>query len=107
GSAIGDADFMATNGVLTFLPGQTNLLLAIPVLGDLLSESNEFFSVRLSSPTNATFKDFLARATILDNDPLPALTLADASAEENPAGPTNLTFVALLSAPSGRTITDT
>jgi hypothetical protein len=68
GSAVAGLDYVATNGVVTFAPGETNVALPIPVLGDLSSESNEFFSVLLSSPTNALLADAVGRATILDND---------------------------------------
>jgi uncharacterized repeat protein (TIGR01451 family) len=104
GSAVAGLDFVETNGVLTFLPGQTNLPMAIRVLGDLLSESNEFFSVRLTNPTNGTLADALGRATILDNDPLPALTILDAAVTENDLGPTNALFDVFLSRVSGRTV---
>jgi uncharacterized repeat protein (TIGR01451 family) len=104
GSAGADADYVETNGVVTFLPGETNLPLAVLVRGDFLSESNEFFSVRLFSPTNTTLGDALARVSILDNDPLPSLAIADASVSENATGPTNAVFAVTLSAASGRTV---
>jgi hypothetical protein len=105
GSAIGGLDFVTTNGVLSFAPGETNVVLGIAVLGDVLSESNEFFSVRLFNPTNATLTDALGRATIQDNDPLPALSISDAAVAENAAGPTNAIFTVSLNATSGRTVT--
>ncbi len=69
GSATGGLDFMPTNGSIHFALGETNQTIPVAVFGDLLSESNETFFVRLSDPTNATLGRGLGRATILDNDP--------------------------------------
>jgi hypothetical protein len=121
GSASGSSDFTPTNGLLSFDPGQTNQTISVPVLGDVLSESNETFYVRLLNPTNATLGRALGRATIQDNDPLPTLDLQaptspdggvasqvpspPASVLEPASGTTNVLFDVLLSQPSGRTVT--
>lgn len=104
GSA-GSLDFIATNGVLTFAPGETNQVIIVPVLGDTLSESNETFSVRLSAPANAVLGDALGLGTILDNDPLPALSIGNATVVQVPGATTNAVFRVELSTVSGRTVT--
>src|SRR5207247_1956713 len=53
-TATAGADYMPTNGVVTFAPGTTNRTIAVAVLGDLLNETNETFLVNLTSATNAT-----------------------------------------------------
>ena len=41
GSALAGTDYIATNGLLTFNPGVTNLTITVPVLGNTLYESNK------------------------------------------------------------------
>ena len=104
GSA-GNLDYIATNGVLTFAPGETNHIISVPVLGDTLSESNETFSVRLSAPANAVLGDAIGLGTILDNDPLPALSIRDSQSVQSSTATTSATFRVELSEISGRTVT--
>ena len=68
GSALTGLDFVATNGLLQFLPSQTNLSIAVAVLGDLLFEGNENFNVLLSNPVNATLSRTNAVGTIVDDE---------------------------------------
>jgi hypothetical protein len=63
-----ESDFVPTTGTITFSPGQTALLVVIPIVGDRLSESDETFFINLSNPTNATLNDAQAVVTIVDND---------------------------------------
>jgi serralysin len=104
GSA-GALDYVATNGALTFAPGETNQIIAVPVLADTLSESNETFSIRLSAPTNALLGDAIGVGTILDNDPVAAISIHDTEVVQASTATTNATFRVLLSAVSGRTVT--
>jgi uncharacterized repeat protein (TIGR01451 family) len=53
GSAVAGTDYIATNGLLTFNPGATNLTITVPIPGNTLYESNKSFYVSLSDPTNA------------------------------------------------------
>ncbi len=65
-----------SNLLLTFVPGgpltQTVL---VPVFGDNSAELNETFVVNLSSPIGATLLDGQGLGTILNDDPLPTLTI--------------------------------
>jgi ribosomal protein L35AE/L33A/urease beta subunit len=58
GSAVGSppppGDYISQSGTVTFLPGETAKQIVIQVVGDVIIESNETFSVNLSNPTNAT-----------------------------------------------------
>ena len=54
GTATAGADYTATTGTLTFIPGDTSETFNIPILADTVDEVNEVFSVTLSSPSNAT-----------------------------------------------------
>ena len=66
---------------VTFLAGETSKLVVIPstaTTNDDTYEGNETFTVTLSAPSNATLdKDATAaKGTIIDNDPMPSLSLA-------------------------------
>src|SRR5205814_2135804 len=55
GSAtVADDDYRATAGTLTFAPGVTTQTISVPIVGDATYEHDETFSVRLSSPQNAS-----------------------------------------------------
>ena len=69
GTAIADADYAATEGRLTFAPGQTEATLAVTVFNDALDEGDETLTVALSNPTNATIATSTATGTITDDDP--------------------------------------
>jgi len=51
GTATAGSDYTATNGTLTFLAGETNQTITVPILNDGLVESTETFTVTLSNPT--------------------------------------------------------
>ncbi|MEY2408413.1 MAG: hypothetical protein QOF48_1083, partial [Verrucomicrobiota bacterium] len=104
-ASAGVADFSATNGLLTFVPGETNQVIAVPVHGDTLSESNEIFIVHLSFPTNAAIGDATGIGTIVDDDPLPALSISDVTVAQLGNATTNAVFHVHLSTPSGKTVT--
>ena len=87
------------------LAGTTSQTINVPVIGDTLSESNETFFVNLTRAVNANIVAAQGTGTILDDDALPALTIADARGTELDAGARNMTFNVRLSVPSGRTVT--
>lgn len=68
GTALAGSDYIATNGVLTFLPGVQTQFIRVVILSDTLSEPDETFTVRLINPTNATLGTAIASVTILDDD---------------------------------------
>jgi hypothetical protein len=103
GSATSGVDFTAVFGTLTFSPGVTTQTITVPIVGDTLNEAIETFQVVLSSPTNATVgSSSLVR--ILNDDPLPALSISDASLNEGNSATVNAVFNLSLSAASGRTV---
>ncbi|MGH1492835.1 MAG: Calx-beta domain-containing protein, partial [Acidimicrobiales bacterium] len=87
GTAIGGtaspADFQRVNGsptsgpLLTFLAGETTKTVSIKIFGDTEDENDEQFNVQLYAVTNATFLDDNATVTIVDNDTLPRISIAD------------------------------
>src|SRR5690606_37058422 len=68
GTATAPGDYTATNGTLTFAPGETTKTIAVPVVGDTAIEPNETFFVNLSNPTNATIADGQGIGTITNDD---------------------------------------
>lgn len=73
GTATSGADYQATSGTLTFAPGEIAKTIPVAVIGDMLTEFSETFSLNLSNPTNATIADGEGLGTIVDDDPIPVL----------------------------------
>ncbi len=100
GSAVAGRDYVSVaGGRITFNPGTTNQVVRVPVIGDVWNEANEVFFLTLQNPTNGTLGMAQAAGTILNDDPVPALTVADASTAEGHSGTSPLTFALALSAP--------
>ena len=94
----------------TIAAGKTSLLVRTPIINDLLSEAPETFTL-IASRTAGTVRSTPGPAgtavatgtgTILDNDPLPGLTINDVTVNE---GAGTATFTVNLSAASGQTVT--
>jgi subtilisin family serine protease/subtilisin-like proprotein convertase family protein len=105
GTATVAADYVAAGGTLTFAPGETTKTVAVLVIADSRNETDETFLVNLSGAINAAIADSQGKATILDDDPMPSISISDAAVVEGNSGQKNLTFTATLSAPSGQTVT--
>ena len=85
GTAAAGQDFDAASGTLTFAPGTTRQIIAVPTQDDALDEPDETFLVTLSNPSGATLEDGSATGTIIDDDvpvPPPTLSIADATVVE-------------------------
>ena len=105
GTATAPSDYVAASGALVFAPGQTSQTIAIAVKGDVQNEADEAFAVVLSGATNALLEDAQGRATIANDDPLPALSITDPSVTEGDSGTKNLNFTVSLAPASGRPVT--
>ena len=103
------SDYTSVSGTLTFAPGELTKTINVPVLGDVVTESNETFFVNLSSPTNATLADGQGQGTITNDDGavLPTLSINNVTVTEGNAGTTNAGFTVTLSAASASTVTVT
>ena len=105
GSAVAPDDYLTAGGNVTFNPGQTSRNVNVQVKGDTLDEIDETFTVTLANPVNASIADDLAIGTILDNDPLPGLSVANPLAvSEGDAGTLDVTFTVTLTPVSGRAV---
>ena len=105
GTATADRDFANTSGTLFFGTNQTTATLNVGILGDTLSEDDETFTVQLTGSGVTAGSGDVGTGTILDDDPLPAITVSGATVQEGNTGTAPATFVLTLSAPSGRTVT--
>lgn len=105
GTAVSSSDYVTKSGTLTFPAGSTSATVTVLVNGDTLNEANETFVVNLSAPVGATIADGQGVGTITDDDPLPALSIADASLNEGKTGTANMNFTVTLSPASGQTVT--
>ncbi|MFM1770161.1 MAG: Calcium-dependent protease precursor [Verrucomicrobiota bacterium] len=105
GSALTSKDFLPARGTLSFAPGQTNQTLRVTSVGDTVSESNETFLVSLAAPVNAFLATPQGIGTLLDDDPLPGLTISDVRGTEGDTGSRASVFTVRLAPASGRTVT--
>ena len=106
GTATADTDYTPTSGTVVFAAGETSLVVAVPVVSDLLDEPDETFTVELSNAEGGTLVDASGLGTILDNDPPPAVSIAGVTVTEGATGEVvEAIFTVTLSAPSGFDVT--
>jgi hypothetical protein len=105
GTAVAGQDYVATSGTLTFPAGITARTVAVAIVGDLMDEADETFSLNLSAPVNGTIADPVGSGTIVDNDPPPAVSVGDCALAEGDVGASPCTFTVSLSAASSFTAT--
>ncbi|MGL6123331.1 MAG: retention module-containing protein, partial [Shewanella sp.] len=68
-TALFGQDFINVSGTVTFLPGQTEAFIFVPIVDDFIEEdSPEFALINLFDPTNATLADAQGTLRIFDND---------------------------------------
>ncbi len=95
-------DFLVPDGEFTFPPGVTETNLIARVQGDAIFEADETFQIWMySRDADCTPA---ATITILNDDPLPALSITDVTVREGDDGTTNAVFTVRLSAPAGTPI---
>jgi hypothetical protein len=82
GTAKAPGDYTAKTATVSFTPGQTSKQVTINTVQDTLDENDETFTVKLTSPQNATISDSTGLGTILDNDPPPGISIDDVSHAE-------------------------
>ena len=107
GTAIAGLDYVFATNRLTFAPLDKTKTITLSILGDTLNEFDETFSVKLFNPTNATIAVVQGEAliTIIDDDPLPTISIQGVAVTEGNVGTTNAIFLLKLSNPSGKEVT--
>jgi hypothetical protein len=103
-TAQGGADYQPRAGQVTLTPLAPSALISVPIIGDRLNEGTETFLVVLTNSQGARLGDPLGQATILDEDPLPALYISDAQVTTTAAGTYQVTFSIALDTASGRQV---
>lgn len=68
GAALAGSDYIANNGLINFMPGQTKKNVWINVVTDTQEERDETFSLTLFNPVNATLANSTATGTIINDD---------------------------------------
>ena len=97
-AAAAGTDYERVSGTLTFVPGDVSRAVRVPLLDDSLDEPDEAFALMLTDLRGATLGRGSALGTIRDDDEPPALSVADASGDEDVGA---LAFAVALSAASG------
>lgn len=83
GTALPGEDYVNKSAVITFAPGETTKTFAVAIKGDTVIEADETFTVALSNPVNATWRDRTAIGTIHDNDtPTPEASFLSTSGNQ-------------------------
>jgi len=84
--------------------GSSTYAFTVLVNGDTINEPSETFFVNVTNVTNAVVTDGQGQGTITNDDPLPTLSIDNASLTEGNAGSANMVFTVTLSAASGQTV---
>ncbi len=105
GPAYGGSDYDSVSGASTIAAGDTSTTVSVAVRGDTVYEHDDSFTVKLSAPDNLTLATSSAVGTILNDEAVPTLTVADLSVVEKDPGGTQATAAvkATLSGPSAFT----
>jgi Calx-beta domain len=103
-TAVAGLDYTAQSQTVTIAPGATTRPVHVQLLQDTLDEDDETFTLSLSNEVGASIFKSTGTATIVDDDPPPALSIADASVVEGSLGVAALSFAVTLSQASGKQV---
>ncbi|MGH2412844.1 MAG: Calx-beta domain-containing protein [Microcystaceae cyanobacterium] len=109
GTATAGQDYISTNGILSFAPGEVSKAIAVAITNDSIYEPNaETFFLNLSNAQNATISNSQGVGTIIDNDTLPTISINNVSRQEGSSksstSTTSFQFTANLSNASSQTV---
>jgi len=104
GSATAPADYSTRSGTATITAGMATTTIAVPVIDDNTDELDETFGVALSSPVGASLADGSATVTIVDDDPMPVLSVGDVREAEGDSGTRDFFITVELDRPSSRSV---
>lgn len=104
-SAEAGSDYTAQSDTLTFTPGQVEQTVNIEIKGDADDEPDENFTLNLNHARNADISDGQGVGTIVDDDGLSSLTVADVNINEGNSSAAIARFTVSLSPASASTVT--
>ncbi len=105
GTATAGSDYVAVSGTATVRKNATTVRIPVTVNGDDVYEGDEHFTVHLISARGATIADADGLGTIVDDDPVPSVSIRDVSVIEGTGTTTPLSFDVSLVNPSGSDVT--
>ena len=105
GSATGGTDYKVFDSTLTIPAGATTSSVTIPAFADTTDEDDETFTVSLVNPANVVIARAVATGTIVDNDPLPNVTLGSLQIVEGDTGTKAANVAVTLTGRTARTVT--
>ncbi|MGE0452153.1 MAG: Ig-like domain-containing protein [Vicinamibacteria bacterium] len=104
GTALAGLDYVPRRPTTLLFPaGVTTRTIRVAIVGGRLSEATESFFVNLSAAINAVIADGQGVGTIVDDDPLPMVSVSDVTRREGDRD-RRLRFAVRLSAASGRAV---
>ncbi len=80
------------SGTVSFALGESSQIIAVNVVGDLVFEDNETFTISIFNPVGATISTNSATAIIINDDSILSLTAFDSDKSEGNSGVTPFTF---------------
>ncbi len=93
GTAVAGSDYTEKIGELTFAPGETSKTIQVPIIGDVVGEADETFTVELSEAENASIETAVGTGTILNDT---KLTISDHQIVEGNDGAKLMVFTVTL-----------
>lgn len=106
-----ESDYVPAVGTLTFAAGETSKTINVTVNGDTLIETDEYLTLSLSAPVQATISRGTATGTIVNDDidqapaELPTVSIADLSVDEGNGEHAHFMFMVSLSKASESPVT--
>lgn len=105
GSATAGVDYVTSSLTGQTIPaGSSTYTFTVQVNGDTLNEPSETFFVNVTNVVNAVVVDGQGVGTVVNDDPLPSLSIDDVGVVEGNAGTINAIFTVALGAASGQTV---
>ena len=105
GTATAGSDYVAKSGRLTFPAGTATQKIVVLVIGDTGNEPDETFFVNLTGATNASIARARGVATIVNDDPVPSISIHNVAVLEGNGGTRDAVFTVHLSHASGLPVT--
>jgi hypothetical protein len=90
--AVAGVDFESLSGRLEFLPGEVEKVVPVVLLGDGFYEPDEVFGFVLSNPVGVTIAGPSSLLTIMNDDAVPVVSVADVRMAEGDSGVPELVF---------------